>query len=110
MESHLASLIGKVVLFRVTPPFVEEARFTLQLRNPTLLLYGKLLAVDGMGCWVENSQWTADYMNTPEPSTYLAHVLIPWAHIISAAVFPERAFVDLPNDQHSTSIGFLANL
>lgn len=108
MDSYLGSFIGKVILFRVEPQFLQEARSIIQPHKPAPLLYGKLLAIDGIGCWVENTSWSANDMKTKTTESYLAHILIPWASIVSAAAFPDRGFPGVPESEDGSSIGFLA--
>jgi hypothetical protein len=110
MESHLGNFIGKVVLFRVAPQFLEEAKSILQVREPNPLFYGRLLAIDGIGCWVENKSWTSTDAKTHQRNTHLAHILIPWSFVLSAAAFPEREFENVLNDEEAKSIGFHAKL
>lgn len=110
MNSYLSSFIGKVILFRVLPQFLQEARSIIQPHNPAPLLYGKLLAIDGIGCWVENPSWSATDTKTQTTESYLAHILIPWTSIISAAAFPDRGFPGVPESEDGSSIGFLSNL
>jgi hypothetical protein len=110
MESHLGNYIGKVVLFSVSPQFLEDARSIFQLHDPTPLLYGKLLAIDGIGCWVENKSWKATGLKSDEPISFVANHLIPWAYIVSVAAFPDDSFADVPDGEMNKSIGFLAKL
>lgn len=110
MESYLSGFVGKVILFRLNHQFLMDALSIIQPHNTAQLLYGKLLAVDAIGCWVENKEWAATDMQTTVTESYLAHVLVPWSSIISAAVFPERAFSGVPDSEEGPKIGFLASL
>lgn len=110
MDSHLGNFLGKVVLFSVPPHFLVEASSIFQLHNPTPLLYGKLLAIDGIGCWVENKSWQATDAKADEPISFAANLLIPWAYIVSVAAFPDDSFADVPEGEMKKSIGFLAKL
>lgn len=110
MVSHLGGFLGKVVLFSVSPQFLDEASSIFQLQDTTPLLYGKLLAVDGIGCWLENKSWQATDAKTDEPISLAADLLIPWAYIVSVAAFPDDSFADVPEAEMKKSIGFLAKL
>jgi hypothetical protein len=107
---YLCHFIGKVVLFKITEQFLSDACALLQPHDKTKSLYGKLVAVDGIGCWVENSSWKTIDAKTREQSQHLAQVLIPWHCLISAAAFPDRIFLGAPNEEEAKGIGFHANL
>ncbi|HLP99280.1 MAG TPA: hypothetical protein VK149_12650 [Sideroxyarcus sp.] len=108
MDSHLGNFLGKVVLFSVSPQFLVEARSIFQLHGSNPLLYGKLLAIDSIGCWVENKTWKASDAKSDEPISFAVNLLIPWAYIVSVAAFPDDSFADIPEGEMEKSIGFLA--
>lgn len=110
MEMYLHNFIGKVVLFKLTEQFLTDARAILQPHDKTQALYGKLVAIDSIGCWVENSLWITVDAKTKEQSQHLAQALIPWNCLISAAAFPDRAFPDVPDEDEAKGIGFHANI
>jgi len=94
MQLHLAESVGKIILLRLAPQFVTEARDIVQTNGEALLIYAKLVAVDAVGCWVENPSWKAIGAKTrkKEQDRHLAHVLVPWRFIISVAAFPHTEF------------------
>jgi hypothetical protein len=110
MDSYLSGFAGKVVLFKVSGQFIEQAKSLVQPHGNAQLLYGKLIAVDAAGCWVENPRWSTVDARTHEKHVYMAHVLIPWHAFVSAAVFPDRAFDGVPDETEARGIGFNAEL
>jgi hypothetical protein len=110
MDSYLSSVVGKILLFKVTGQFIEQAQSLIQTNGSAQLLYGKLIAVDAVGCWVENPRWSAIEARTNEKNLYMAHVLIPWHAFVSAAVFPDRTFAGVPDERDAQGIGFHAVL
>lgn len=109
MDTYLSQFIGKVILFRCTKQFVDDALSLLQPQDIASLLYAKLIAIDAIGCWIENPSWRTIDSKTKEESCYLAHTLIPWHALVSASVFPERFFDGIPDEDGGKSIGFHAN-
>lgn len=107
MQLHLAESVGKIILLRLAPQFVTEAREVIQpnANGEALLIYAKLIAVDAVGCWVENPSWKAIGAKTrkKEPDRHLAHVLLPWRFIVSVAAFPHTEFRAVSG----SGIGFL---
>lgn len=110
MDSHLISFIGKVVLFRVSPSFLEDCRSLLQPHKEARSLYARLVAVDAVGCWVENRTWRTIDDKTKESSQHNIHILIPWNSLVSVSAFPNRAFDTDPDEEDVRSIGFLAQV
>lgn len=107
MESYLTNYINKVVLFRVSPSFIKDCQSLLQTNNEASLLYGILVAVDGLGCWVANRTWQTIDVKTKKKSRHNTHFLIPWNYLTSVAVFPDRTFDDAPEEEDARGIGFL---
>ena len=110
MDSYLSGFTGKIVLFKVTSQFIKQAQSLIQPNGNSQLLYGKLIAVDAIGCWVENPRWSTTDTRTDEKSVYVAHILLPWHAFISAVVFPNRAFDGVPDETVARGIGFHAAL
>lgn len=110
MDSYLTNYINNVVLFRVSPSFLKDCQFLLQTNKKTSLLYGMLVAVDSLGCWVANRTWQTIDAKTKEKSHHNAHFLIPWHSLISVAVFPDRTFDVAPEEEDAHSMGFHAKL
>jgi hypothetical protein len=110
MNSHLINFIGKIVLFRVSPSFLEESRSLLQPHKEARSLYAKLVAVDTVGCWVENHSWQTINDKTKEKTQHNIHIFIPWNSLISIAAFPDRVFNEIPDETDVHGIGFLARV
>lgn len=64
MDTYLKNFVGKLILFKVSKQFLIDARWLLQPNEDTQTLYGRLIAVDGIGIWIENPTWrTANATN-----------------------------------------------
>ncbi|GAB6140264.1 hypothetical protein JCM14076_09930 [Methylosoma difficile] len=110
METYLINYINKVVLFRVEPDFVKDCLSLLQTHETARGIYGLLVAVDSLGCWVANEKWETINAKTNIKSQHNTHILIPWRSLVSVAVFPERVFDGFAEEKDARSIGFHAQL
>jgi hypothetical protein len=108
METKLKEYVSKTVLLNVTEAFARENEPLIQSGSTAQLLYAKIVAVDGMGLWVENPSWKARPARGGDAEAHTAHILIPWGVLISVAAFPERQFSkDEPLDEKQARvIGF----
>jgi hypothetical protein len=108
METKLKEYVSKTVLLNVAEAFARENEPLIQSGSTARLLYAKIVAVDGIGLWVENPSWKARPARGGDAVAHTAHILIPWGVLISVAAFPERQFSkDEPLDEKQTRvIGF----
>ena len=108
IDMELRKFVGKIVLLNLTEDFARENAPLFQSGPGARLLYGKIAAVDEMGVWVENDTWKSRPAHGGEPEGHRAHILVPWAVLISVATFPERTFpADQPvPDMKTHTIGF----
>jgi hypothetical protein len=90
---ELEKYIGKIVLFNVRPEFLKENRGLFQRADLSRHFYGRIVAVDGVGVWLDNPTWkTRPEGSDDEEMTYRMHFLVPWSNIISIGAFPDRKF------------------
>ena len=66
MDTYIANFVGKVLLFKLTDEFSLSTRGLFQTPPTNRLIYAKLLAVDGIGGWIENSKWKTIDAETKE--------------------------------------------
>lgn len=103
----LEQSIGKTVFLNLQKGFAEQNRALLQLREDAQAVYVKVVAVDGVGIWIENPKWKTQPVGG-EAEVHRVHVLVPWQALISVGVFPERSFKGTlaPEASGARPIGF----
>nr|WP_321241684.1 hypothetical protein [uncultured Tolumonas sp.] len=109
MTHAIADYVGKIILIKFIPGYVESAQSLIQPNDAGCSsFYVRLAGVETAGIWVENKQWqTQDFFSTP-PDVYHAAILIPWQQIESIAAFPDREFSHGEEPYREKDIGFLA--
>lgn len=109
MPHAMTDYVGKIVLLKFIPGYVDSAASLIQPNDiDCSQFYVHLAGVEQGGIWVENKTWqTQDFFSTP-PDIYNAAVFIPWHQIESLVAFPGREFTHDEEPYREKDIGFLA--